>query len=101
MKFVPCAIKTQDEFPGLVSSPRCCADVSVHRGSRTGIGTGRSAGCRSGEEASAKSLMRAWYKILTGSLTASAGVGDLRITKRRLLSCSHPLVWGVWLPFAQ
>lgn len=98
MELVPCAIKTQDEFPGLVSSPRCCAHVSLHRRSRAGIGTWCSAAWRrSREEAGGGSFTCAWYNIRAHGLTASTGVGDVRITT--LLSCSHFSVWGVWLPW--
>lgn len=100
MKLVPRPIKTQDEFPGLLSSPRCCADVSVHCWSRArgGCPAVCSARRRSGEEPGLESFIRAWYKFRAQSLTASPGLGDLRITKKRLLSCSHLSVCPVWLP---
>lgn len=96
MKLVACPIKAQDEFPGLVSLPRCCAHVSVHR--RSGARGGCSAGRRSGKEAGAESFIRAWFKIWAHSLTASPGVGDVRITKKSLLSYSHFSACPVWLP---
>lgn len=106
MELVPCAIKAQDEFPGLVSSPRCCACASLHRRyeGRSGCSAWCSAWRRSGEEAGVEGFICVWFKILARSLIATPGmrdvrgVGDVRITIWSLFSCGHYSVYAVWPP---
>lgn len=104
MKLVSRAIKTQDQLPVLGSSPWCCACVSLHRWCVGGIGC--PAWLRSGKQAGCGGLICAMFKKLSGSLTATPGVGDVRnvggvrMTIQSLLCCSHfrCMRWGCLRP---